>query len=155
AEIVPPVRVAALESVTPQIAALHRMPDVVVRRFPASTAAKTSLIDFETAPFPSHGAMPGSDHPFLNPGEKGHRGHVNFRDGIYRGSETASGVWVLLRIPARLDPARPGVMLVFFPGHGADLARAVRDRQRLPAQITASGANAVLVAPQFAFDAAD
>ena len=35
------------------------------------------------------------------------------------------------------------------------LARDVRDRQRLPEQITAAGTNAVLVAPQFAFDAAD
>jgi hypothetical protein len=46
-------------------------------------------------------------------------------------------------------------MVVFFHGHGADLARDVRDRQQVPAQITASGVNAVLVAPQFAFDAAD
>jgi hypothetical protein len=58
AEIVPPVRVAALESATPQIAALHRMPDIVVRRLPASTEAKTNLIDFETAPFPYHGDCP-------------------------------------------------------------------------------------------------
>lgn len=155
AEIVPPVRVAALESATPQIAALHRMPDVVVRRFPASTKARTSLIDFETAPFPYHGNMPGSDHPFLNAGEEGHRGHVNFRGRIYWESETYSDDRVLLHIPAGFDPNRSAVMVVFFHGHGADLARDVRDRQRLPAQITASGANAVLVAPQFAFDAAD
>jgi hypothetical protein len=155
AEIVPPVRVAALESATPHIAALHRMPDVVVRRFPASTKAKTSLIDFETAPFPYHGNMPGSDHPFLNAGEEGHRGHVNSRGRIYWESETYSDDRVLLHIPAGFDPNRSAVMVVFFHGHGADLARDVRDRQRLPAQITASGANAVLVAPQFAFDAAD
>jgi hypothetical protein len=155
-EIVPPVRVAALGSARPQIAALHRMPeDVVVRRFPASTEAKTSLIDFETAPFPYHGDMPGSDHPFLNAGEEGHRGHVNFRGRIYWESETYGDDRVLLHIPAGFDPNRPAVMVVFFHGHGADLARDVRDRQRLPAQITASRANAVLVAPQFAFDAAD
>ncbi len=46
-------------------------------------------------------------------------------------------------------------MVVFFHGHGATLARDVRDRQQVPAQITAAGANAVLVAPQFAVDAAD
>ena len=46
-------------------------------------------------------------------------------------------------------------MVVFFHGHGAILARDIRDRQKLPAQITASGVNAVLVAPQFAVDAAD
>ena len=46
-------------------------------------------------------------------------------------------------------------MVVFFHGHGADLARDVRDRQQVPEQITAAGMNAVLVAPQFAFDAAN
>ena len=46
-------------------------------------------------------------------------------------------------------------MVVFFHGHGANLARDVRDRQQVPAQITAGGVNAVLVAPQFAVNAAD
>jgi hypothetical protein len=46
-------------------------------------------------------------------------------------------------------------MVVFFHGHGANLAQDVRDRQQVPAQITAAGVNAVLVAPQFAVDAAD
>jgi hypothetical protein len=62
---------------------------------------------------------------------------------------------VLLHIPPGFDAKRPGVIVVFFHGHGADLARDVRDRQQVPAQISASGMNAVLVAPQFAFDAAD
>jgi hypothetical protein len=47
------------------------------------------------------------------------------------------------------------VIVVFFHGHGATLERDVRDRQLLPAQISESGANAVLVAPQLAYDAAD
>ena len=46
-------------------------------------------------------------------------------------------------------------MVVFFHGHGANLSRDVRDRQQVPAQITAAGSNAVLVAPQFAVDAAN
>jgi hypothetical protein len=45
--------------------------------------------------------------------------------------------------------------VVFFHGHGATLARDVRDRQLLPKQISDSGTNAVLVAPQLAYDAAD
>ena len=45
--------------------------------------------------------------------------------------------------------------MVFFHGHGATLERDVRDRQLLPKQITESGVNAVLVAPQLAYDAAD
>ena len=124
-------------------------------RVPVNIEAKTSLVDFETAPFPYHGKMPGSDRPFLNAGEEGHRGHVNFRGHVLWEAETFSDDRVLLHIPPGFDPKRPAVMVVYFHGHGADLARDVRDRQRLPAQITAAGANAVLVAPQFAFDAAN
>jgi hypothetical protein len=155
AEIAPPVRVAALDSATPKIAALHPTPIAVVPRVPPNVEAKTSLVDFETAPFPYRGNVPGSDRPFLNAGQEGHRGHVNFRGQVLWESETYSDDRVLLHIPPGFDPKRPAVMVVFFHGHGADLARDVRDRQRLPAQITAAGANAVLVAPQFAFDAAD
>jgi hypothetical protein len=62
---------------------------------------------------------------------------------------------VLLHIPKGFDPRRPAVMVLFFHGHRATLERDVRDRQQVPAQISASGMNAVLVAPQFAFDAPD
>jgi hypothetical protein len=62
---------------------------------------------------------------------------------------------VLLTVPPGFDPNRPAVMIVYFHGHGATLARDVRDRQKLPDQIAASGVNAVLIAPQFAFDARD
>ena len=162
----PPVRVASLESTplpsatlhpatAPQVAAVHPAPEPVMPPLPANPIAKTSLVDFETAPFPYHGIVPGSDRPFLNAGEEGHRGHVNFRGHVFWESETFSDDRVLLHIPPGFDPKRPAVMVVFFHGHGADLARDVRDRQRVPAQITAAGANAVLVAPQFAFDAAD
>jgi hypothetical protein len=45
--------------------------------------------------------------------------------------------------------------VVFFHGNGATLERDVRDRQLVPQQISESGANAVLLAPQLAVDAAD
>jgi hypothetical protein len=62
---------------------------------------------------------------------------------------------VLVHVPAGFDVRKPGVIVVFFHGHGATLERDVRDRQLLPRQITESGTNAVLVAPQLAYDAAD
>lgn len=62
---------------------------------------------------------------------------------------------VLLHIPRGFDVTRPAVMVVFFHGHGAELTRDVLNRQNVPEQITASGMNAVLVAPQFAVDAAN
>jgi hypothetical protein len=144
----PPIRLASLESAEPAI-------PVIPSRIPSNVGALTSLVDFETAPFPYHGAMPGSGRPFLNAGDQARRGHVNFRGHVLWESQTFSDDHVLLHIPPGFDPRRPAVMVVFFHGHGANLARDVRDRQQVPAQITTAGANAVLVAPQFAVDAAD
>jgi hypothetical protein len=124
-------------------------------RITPNGGALTSLVDFETAPFPYHGTVPNSGQPFLNSGTEGHWGHVNFRGNVLWESQTFSDDRVLLHVPLGFDPKRPGVMVVFFHGHGANLAQDVRDRQQVPAQITAAGVNAVLVAPQFAVDAAD
>ncbi len=153
----PPVRVASADAMPPRLTA----PRSAAAAPPASIAAavnpavsaeaKTSLVDFETAPFPYHGTLPGSDRPFLN----SNNGHTNFRGHVYSEPATYSDDHVLLHIPPGFDIKRPAVMVVFFHGHGAELARDVRDRQELPAQITAAGMNAVLVAPQFAFNAAN
>jgi hypothetical protein len=148
----PLVKLASLDTDASPISVVRPRP---MPSFPASVDAKTSLISFETAPFPYHGTVPGSGRPFLNAGDEGHHGHVNFRGRIYWESQTFSDDRVLLHIPPGFDPQRPAVMVVFFHGHGANLAGDVRDRQRVPAQITAAGVNAVLVAPQFAVDAAD
>jgi hypothetical protein len=86
----------------------------------------TKLVEFDSAPFPFDG---------------GRRSYNDRR--------------VLLHIPKGFDSRRPGVMVLFFHGHRATLERDVRDRQQVPAQISASGMNAVLVAPQMAVDAAD
>ncbi len=150
-----PVRTAAAELPTTQTLATapSALPIPSAPHLPANIEAKTSLVDFETAPFPYHGGLPGSNRPFLDADE--HSGHVNFRGRVFYENKTFSDDHVLLHIPAGFDPNRPAVMVVFFHGHGATLARDVRDRQRLPDQISAAGLNAVLVAPQFAFDAAD
>ena len=148
------IHLAALETVAPQFPPLHSPSEPGPSRIPF-IGARTSLVDFETAPFPYHGAVPGSNRPFLSAGEEGHRGHVNFRGRVFWESPTFSDDRVLLHIPPGFDPRRPAVMVVFFHGHGANLARDVRDRQQVPAQITAAGSNAVLVAPQFAVNAAD
>ena len=60
-----------------------------------------------------------------------------------------------MHVPESFDIRKPGVIVVFFHGNGATLERDVRDRQLVPQQITDSGANAVLLAPQLAVDAAD
>ncbi len=144
----PPVRLASLEGAAPPVEA---NPSPI----PSNAGALTSLVDFETAPFPYHGTVPASGQPFLNAGTEGHRGHVNFRGNVLWESQNFGDDRVLLHIPPSFDPKRPAVMVVFFHGHGANLAQDVRERQQVPAQSTAAGVNAVLVAPQFAVDAAD
>jgi hypothetical protein len=60
-----------------------------------------------------------------------------------------------VHVPEHFDARKPGVIVVFFHGNGATLERDVRDRQMVPQQISDSGVNAVLLAPQMAVDAAD
>jgi len=162
---VAPVQVASAEPVAPvqravpQAAPITAVAPIAVPRatrfLPPTAEAKTELADFQTAPFPYDGMMPGTERPFLTAGSPGNRAHVNFRGRVLWVSKTFSDDHVLLHIPQGFDPKKPAVMLVFFHGHGATLARDVRDRQRLPDQVSAAGTNAVLVAPQFAYDAAD
>ncbi|WP_375461424.1 alpha/beta hydrolase [uncultured Enterovirga sp.] len=115
----------------------------------------TRLVQFETAPFPYDGIVPGTQQPFLNTEQGEERGHRTGRGRVLLEQETFSDNRVLTHMPQGFDVDRPGVMVVFFHGHGAILKRDVQNRQQVPAQITASGANAVLVAPQFAVDASD
>ena len=135
--------------------AIDRKLDQVQPRSEALKKAKTALIEFGTSPFPYDGIVPEKDTPFLDvtSGErKGHRmpsGRIYWEDATYRERR------VLLHIPRGYDFTRLGVMIVFFHGHRTTLVRDVRDRQMVPAQVSASGINAVLVAPQFAFNASD
>ncbi|MGO9701265.1 MAG: alpha/beta hydrolase [Xanthobacteraceae bacterium] len=155
ANLKPAVHLASLEGAPQSIPAFHAPTEAVPSHVRPPIGEQTALVDFETAPFPYHGMMGDSGRPFLNAGEESHRGHVSFRGHVFWESETFSDDRVLLHIPPGFDPTLPAVMVVFFHGHGANLARDVRDRQQVPAQISAAGVNAVLVAPQFAVDAAD
>ena len=117
--------------------------------------AKTALIPFQTAPFPFHGNLPGSGGPFLNVAHEGRLGHTTPYGRTYWEDETYSDPRVLLHIPKGYDVRRPTLIVVFFHGHGATLERDVLARQKVAEQISRSGANAVLIAPQLAIDAAD
>jgi hypothetical protein len=104
---------------------------------PVVKQAHTDLIGFDNSAFPYFGKNPGTGESVLSQASR------------------YSDDRVLVHVPAGFDVRKPGVIVVFFHGHGATLERDVRDRQLLPAQISESGANAVLVAPQLAYDAAD
>jgi len=149
--IVPEDRVARLDDGAQQM----RQPNPVIPRNRPVKQAKTALIDFKSAPFPYNGVIAGTDRPFLNVSRGRDRGHRTSGGRVLWEKETYNDRRALLHIPSGFDVNRPGVMIVFFHGHGATLERDVLNRQQVPAQIAASGTNAVLVAPQFAVDASD
>jgi pimeloyl-ACP methyl ester carboxylesterase len=116
---------------------------------------KTKLIEFENGPFPYHGVMPASGRPFLDVSEDGRHGHRTSSGAVYWEDKTYSDSRTLLHVPRGFDVRRPALMVVFLHGHGATLQRDVIARQRVPEQVSESGVNAVLVAPQLAVDASD
>ncbi|WP_158671826.1 alpha/beta hydrolase [Bradyrhizobium guangdongense] len=136
-----PYKVASLE------------PQVPYRRPPREDL--TTLVSMKSSAFPYFGNNPASEAPFLNISKGDRRGHRSYSGRVYWQDETYSDSRVLVHVPEHFDVRKPGVIVVFFHGNGATLERDVRDRQLVPRQITDSGANAVLLAPQMAVDAAD
>src|SRR5271154_796202 len=116
---------------------------------------QTALIGLKSSAFPYSGNNPRSETPFLNVANGDRHGHRSYSGRVYWQDETFNDNRVLMHVPEHFDANKPGVIVVFFHGHGATLERDVRDRQLLPQQISDSGANAVLLAPQLAVDAAD
>jgi hypothetical protein len=117
-------------------------------RVPPLPQAVTSLVPLDSAPFPIRG---GSES--ASAGDSDKRVRIHFRSRISWEHGAYSDPRVLLHIPKGFDPNKPSVMVVFYHGHGATLTRDVLNRQEVPDQISEAGANAVLVAPQLAYDA--
>lgn len=136
-----PYKVASLE------------PQVPYKRPPRDDL--TTLVSMKSSAFPYFGNNPASEAPFLNISKGDRRGHRSYSGRVFWQDETYNDSRVLMHVPEHFDVRKPGVIVVFFHGNGATLERDVRDRQLVPRQITDSGANAVLLAPQMAVDAAD
>jgi hypothetical protein len=135
-----------------QIAALALTGPALAQPLPAT---RTALVPFDISPFPYRGEVPEKHMPFLDVMNGERHGHTSQRGGVYWEDVTYSDRRVLLSIPKGFDIRRPALIVVFFHGNGATLARDVRNRQQVPRQIADSGLNVVLVAPQFAVDAQD
>jgi hypothetical protein len=116
---------------------------------------ETMLVGLKSSAFPYFGNNPRTDAPFLNVSSGSRQGHRSFNGRVFWQDETFNDNRVLMHVPENFDVNKPGVIVVFFHGNGATLERDVRDRQRVPQQISDSGVNAVLLAPQLAVDAAD
>jgi hypothetical protein len=120
-----------------------------------SREEQTTLVALKSSAFPYLGNNPRTDEPFLNISKGERRGHRGLGGRVFWQDETFNDNRVLMHVPESFDARKPGVIVVFFHGNGATLERDVRDRQLVPQQISASGVNAVLLAPQLAVDAAD
>jgi hypothetical protein len=147
----PSRRTARAEPAPYRIASLE--PQVPYQR-PAKED-QTMLVGLKSSAFPYLGNNPRTDQPFLNISNGGRRGHRSYSGRVYWQDETFNDNRVLMHVPENFDIHKPGVIVVFFHGNGATLERDVRNRQLVPQQISDSGVNAVLLAPQLAVDAAD
>jgi hypothetical protein len=120
---------------------------------------EVAFVEFRNSAFPYHGDIPASQEggggPFLNVDENGRLGHKSPRGGVHWEDETYNDPRVLVAASPNFDPKAPGVIVVYFHGNNATLARDVVGRQQAPRQVAASRLNAVLVAPQLAVDARD
>jgi hypothetical protein len=117
---------------------------------------KGGLVAFANAPFPYDGMIPIKDIPFIDVTEGTRRGHTVPRAGkVYWEDETYSDRRSIVYFPAGFDLAKPAVIVVFLHGNNATLERDVIARQQVPRQLADSGLNALLLAPQFAYDAPD
>ncbi len=118
-----------------------------------------AYVEFRNSAFPYHGDVPASEEggggPFLNVDENGRLGHKSPRGGVHWENETYNDRRVLVAASPNFDPKAPGVIVVYFHGNNATLARDVVGRQQTPRQVAASRLNAILVAPQMAVDARD
>jgi hypothetical protein len=121
---------------------------------------QVAYVEFKNSAFPYHGEIPassedGGGQPFLNVDENGRLGHKSPRGGVHWEDETYNDRRVLVAASPDFDPKAPGVIVVYFHGNNATLARDVAGRQQAPRQVAAARLNAVLVAPQMAVDARD
>jgi hypothetical protein len=116
------------------------------------------IVSMGLAPFPV--AAEARDHlgrPFWHGLDErsGERHRVLLGGKAYPESRHFRDDSVLLHAAAGFDPARPFRLVLFFHGHGATLRGTVIGEYDLPGQFDRAGANAVLIAPQSAFDAPD
>jgi hypothetical protein len=130
-------------------------PHAVISRQGPLPKSVTRLAALNSAPFPYEGAVPGANRPFIEADETGRRFHRTPGGRLYWEDERYSDPRVLLHIPRGFDIRRPGLLVLYFHGHRANLRRDVFMRQRVPWQVSTSRTNAVLAAPQFAVNASD
>ena len=117
--------------------------------------ALISLEDFDTSPLPLRQGRGAAGRAFFDQWHGTRRGRTTRHGTVLWEDQTYSDRSVLLCVPANFDATRPTTLVVYLHGNRARLERDVIKRQQLPRQVGEADINAVLIAPQFALDAAD
>ena len=125
------------------------------KRFKIIALEISALIKMKHAAFPFKGKNPETGEEFLNVVEGQRQGHKSPRGGVHWEDSAYSDQRSLLYVPVGFNLNKPAALVVFFHGNEATLERDVIGRQHIPRQVQESGMNAVLAAPQFAFDVRD
>jgi hypothetical protein len=109
------------------------------------------------APFPvGPDALDHRGKPFWHGTDAdGQRFRLLSENRRYRENIVYSDARALFHAAAGFDPAKPFRIVIFLHGHGSEIERTLVREIDLPGQIDRSGANAVLIAPQLALDAAE
>ncbi|HKU99999.1 MAG TPA: hypothetical protein VJR58_32185, partial [Vineibacter sp.] len=121
---------------------------------PVQRQAITRILPFKSAPFPYRGLAEDGRTPFFNVAQGNRRGRTTANGEVLWEDTVYADAGVLLHVPASFDPRKPVRLVVFFHGHGSSIDRVVSDME-IVRQITQADINAVLIAPQFAREAAD
>ena len=111
--------------------------------------------NFASSPFPLHRDRGRSGQHFFDVRDGARRGRTTRHGVVCWEDQTYAQSQVLLALPSNFDASRPATLVVYLHGNRARLDRDVMQRQQLPRQVREAAINAVLVAPQFALDAAD
>lgn len=128
------------------------------KRVSKTSARGPMIVELGVSAFPFEGTIPETGQPgtpFLERDPDGRAFHLSSRGGRLYADNTYNDRHSLLFVPNRFDAANSAAIVLFLHGNLATLGRDVERRQRVPAQIEASGFNAVLIAPQLAVDALD
>jgi hypothetical protein len=117
--------------------------------------ARSQFAEFNASAFPYRGIVPDTRRPFLDAHDGKRHGHTTEKGAVLWEDATYSDRHTLLHLPAGYNPQLPSLIVLYLHGQGTVLERDVVGRQALPRQLADTEQNAVLVAPQLAYDAID
>jgi hypothetical protein len=131
------------------------LPELEILCRDAPDCRLTALLRMANAPFP-YTPNVGEASFFADPGGlfSGRRRVV--RPGLSYSEKTHYlDDRVLVHVPPGFEATKPFAILLYFHGHRATLKDTVLRKRRIATQVTESGRNLILIAPQFARDAID